>query len=452
MEAFQRGRLSIRYDLHLGVGFLAATAGAGEHGLRFRAVETAVGPLSISEAGTGTPVLMIHGLGATKVSFLPTLAALAGTHHCIAVDLPGFGDSVKPIRARYDARFFARSMVALLDALELERAHLIGNSMGGRVALEVGLRAPERAGRLALLAPSLAWLRNRPWAPLLRLVAPQLGLIQPAPRAVVEAIVQRVVPGARDEWTAAGIDEFLRSYLTPRGRAAFYAAARNIYLEEPYGENGLWTRLPELQPPSLFVWGRRDALVPLAFARHVREALTALPAPGAQLRPRAAAGAAGADPRGDPAVLQGAGARLAASGRSAARVAPAMRDEPPHDPPPDDAATSPGASDGERQGEPAGSPRVKRLTRGGTVLAGAARHSAAGVVRGSAAATREGAALANRASRVVYWPAQLCVLGAILLQVRLPGKLTAGPPWLLPSLEGALLIGLADEHSARARR
>ena len=49
----------------------------------------------------------------------------------------------------------------------------------------------------------------------------------------------------------------------------------------------------------------------------------------------------------------------------------------------------------------------------------------------------EGAAIAERASGVVYWPAQLCVLGAILLQVRLPGKLTAGPPWLLPSLEGA---------------
>jgi pimeloyl-ACP methyl ester carboxylesterase len=275
MAAFQRGRLSIRYDLHLGVGFLAATAMSREHGLRFREVETAIGPMSISEAGTGTPVVMIHGLGATKVSFLPTLAALADTYHCVAVDLPGFGDSVKPIRARYDARFFARSMIALLDALELDQAHLIGNSMGGRVALEVGLRSPDRVGRLALLAPSLAWLRNRPWAPLLRLVVPQLGLIQPAPRAIVEAIVGRVVPGAQDEWTAAGVDEFLRSYLTPRGRAAFYAAARNIYLEAPYGEEGLWTRLPDLRPPSLFVWGRKDPLVPIAFARHVRAALPA---------------------------------------------------------------------------------------------------------------------------------------------------------------------------------
>ena len=273
MRAFQRGRLAIRYDLHLGVGFLAATAARGQHRLRFREIQTAIGRLSISEAGTGAPVVLIHGLGATKASFLPTLDALAGTHRCIAVDLPGFGDSVKPIRACYDARFFARSMVALLDALELEQAHFVGNSLGGRVALEIGLSAPDRAGRLVLLAPSLAWLRNRSWAPLLRLVAPQLGLIQPTPRPIVEAIVERVVPGARDEWTAAGIDEFLRSYMTPRGRAAFYAAARHIYLEEPYGKDGLWTRLPALQPPSLFVWGRKDPLVPLAFKRHVRQAV-----------------------------------------------------------------------------------------------------------------------------------------------------------------------------------
>ena len=44
-------------------------------------------------------------------------------------------------------------------------------------------------------------------------------------------------------------------------------------MEEPHGPDGLWTRLPELQPPALFVWGRRDMLVPIAFAGHVRRAL-----------------------------------------------------------------------------------------------------------------------------------------------------------------------------------
>lgn len=274
LDAFRAHRLTIRHDLHLGVGFLAATAGAGQNGLRFRQVPTAVGPISITEAGAGPPVVMLHGLGATKVSFLPSVAGLADSYRAIAIDLPGFGDSVKPLRARYHPPFFARSVVALLDALELDRAHLIGNSMGGRVAIEVGLRAPDRVERLGLLAPSLAWLRDRPWAPLLRLVAPQLGLIQPAPRRAVQAIVNRFVPAA-DDWTAAGVDEFMRSYLTPRGRAAFYAAARNIYLEEPHGPKGFWTRLGQLQAPSLFVWGRRDQIVPIGFEAHVREALPA---------------------------------------------------------------------------------------------------------------------------------------------------------------------------------
>ena len=274
MAAYRQGRLRVRRDLHLGVGFLAATAPQGGAGrLRVRGVATAAGRISTLDAGDGDPVLLIHGLGATKASFLPTAAALAPESRTIAVDLPGFGDSDKPLRGAYDAPYFAETMVALLDALEIERAHVVGNSMGGRVAIELGLSFPERVGRLALLAPSLAWLRSRPWAPYLRWVPTQLGVIQPAPRPIVEAIVRRVIPGSDEEWTSAGIDEFLRSYLTPSGRAAFYAAARNIYLEEPHGKNGFWTRLPELSVDSLFVWGRQDAIVPAAFAQHVEEAL-----------------------------------------------------------------------------------------------------------------------------------------------------------------------------------
>jgi pimeloyl-ACP methyl ester carboxylesterase len=276
MVAFRAGRLRVKRDLHLGVGFLAATASpAGDGRLRIRAVDTDAGCISTLEAGAGDPVILIHGLGATKASFLPTVAALAPSYRTLAVDLPGFGDSDKPLRGAYDAAYFAQAMIALLDALEIERAHVIGNSMGGRVAIELGLRFPERMRRLVLLAPSLAWLRSRPWAPYLRWVPTQLGAIQPAPRPIVEAIVRRVIPGSDEEWTSAGIDEFLRSYLTPTGRAAFYAAARNIYLEEPHGPDGFWSRLPSLSVDSLFVWGRHDAIVPVRFAEYVQEALPA---------------------------------------------------------------------------------------------------------------------------------------------------------------------------------
>ncbi len=271
MEAFRRGRLKLRDDLHLGVGFLAATSGVtGPGRLALGRVETPLGDIALLSAGRGDPVVLLHGLGATKASFLSTVTALAGSHRVYALDLPGFGDSVKPVGAAYDPPFFADAVVGALDALGIDRAHLVGNSMGGRVALELGLRHADRVGRLALLSPSLAWLRDRPWAKYLRVVPPELGLLQPAPRAVVDRIARSMVSGAHDGWSAVGVDEFLRSYLTPRGRAAFYAAARNIYLEDP---GRFWTELRALQSESLFVWGRQDRLVPIGFARHVREAL-----------------------------------------------------------------------------------------------------------------------------------------------------------------------------------
>jgi pimeloyl-ACP methyl ester carboxylesterase len=276
MEAFRSGGLTLRDDLHLGVGFLAATSGLTEPGrLEVARVATRGGDIALYRAGRGDPVVMLPGLGGTKASFLPTIAALADRYRVLAIDLPGFGDSAKPLTGAYDAPFFARSVVAFLDACDIDRAHLIGNSMGGRVALEVGFAFPERTGRLALLAPSLAWMRERPWAGVVRALRPELGLLQVAPRGLVEELVRRFVPGGRDGWSAVGVDEFLRGYLKPSGRRAFYAALRNIYLEEPDGPDGFWPRLRELQAESLFVWGRHDPLVPIGFARHVREALPA---------------------------------------------------------------------------------------------------------------------------------------------------------------------------------
>src|SRR5688500_6053910 len=95
LQAFGRGKLKMRGNLHVGVGFLSATSGApAERRLRFG---RAAG-LAYMEAGDGEPVLMIHGLGGTKASFLPTVVALASAgYQAIALDQPGFGDSHKPL-------------------------------------------------------------------------------------------------------------------------------------------------------------------------------------------------------------------------------------------------------------------------------------------------------------------------------------------------------------------
>jgi pimeloyl-ACP methyl ester carboxylesterase len=274
MSAFRRGALRVRRNLHLGIGFLAASSGLVDPArLQFTTVATRAGKISTLAAGQGSPVVCLHGLGATKASFLPTVAALGDQWRVIAVDLPGFGESDKPLGAAYDAPYFAGAVAALLDELGIDRVHLVGNSMGGRVAIEVALLYPKRVDRIALLSPALAWLRDRRWRWLLRAPLPLLGLVQPAPRVITEPIVRSLVPGGSDGWSAAGVDEFLRSYLTPRGRVAFYEAARNVYLDEPHGAEGLWTRLAGMSPEALFVWGRHDQLVPIGFRKHVERVL-----------------------------------------------------------------------------------------------------------------------------------------------------------------------------------
>jgi len=273
MEEYRNGRLRVRFNLNLVIGFLAATSGRRDpERLRAVRVETEEGHISTLQAGSGPPVVMLHGLGGTKASFIPTVAALAPSYRTIAMDLPGFGDSTKPIGAAYHAPFFARSVVALMDSLGLSEAHFIGHSMGGRVALEMGFRHGERTAGLVLMTPSMAWLRERRWASALRLVRPELGLLQPVSRRGVEAVVKRLVPGAENTWVTVAVDEFLRSYMAPRGRAAFYAAARQIYLEDP---NRFWNRLETLAPESLFIWGSQDRLVPPAFRHHVERRLPA---------------------------------------------------------------------------------------------------------------------------------------------------------------------------------
>ena len=229
------------------------------------------------EAGQGPPIILLHGLGATNASMLTTLRELARDYRVIAPDLPGFGDSSKPIRSLH-AAFYARWLRDFSQAVSADRPHLIGNSMGGRIAVEAGLRHPETVDRLVLLAPSPAFLRGRELVRLVRLARPELALVPlPMPRRLVERAIRGMFSKSdrlSAGWYAAATDEFLRVFSTPRGRMCFFSAMRQIYLEDPHGRpGGFWSRLPELSRPALFVWGSHDRLVPAKFAAHVERAL-----------------------------------------------------------------------------------------------------------------------------------------------------------------------------------
>ncbi len=280
LDAFSARRLWARGDLDAAVGFEGRFRLPDDRPplMRMHDVRVKGARISSLTAGTGAEhVILIHGLGGAKSSFYETVAALAPEYTVHAIDLPGFGSSSKPVGAAYDADYFAKHVIRFMDTLALDRAHLVGNSMGGRVAIEIGLQAPSRVRTLTLFAPSMAWLRGRIWSPLVRALRPELAVL---PHMLAPGQVRKqfwsLISNPHSVDPAVGdiaADEFLRTYRSRMARVAFYSAARNIYLEQPHGENGFWTRLEGLERPSLFVWGSEDKLVPATFSRHVEALL-----------------------------------------------------------------------------------------------------------------------------------------------------------------------------------
>ncbi len=281
VSAFLDGELVVRGDLALSLqldGLFAHEADRPAHFARAE-LTTAMGVRTIYlEAGPADapPVLLLHGLGATNASMLPVLADLATDHRVIAPDLPGFGASGAP-RVPYNAAWFAAWVEAFQRVTDSRGAVLVGNSLGGRVALECGLTHPGSVRALVLLTPSPAFRRLRQWVPLVRFAAPDLARL-PMPmshRLVVESIRGMFSDPDRlpRPWYDAAADEAVRVLRHRAHRVAFFSAARQIYLEDAYGKNGFWPRLPGLLPPALFIWGDRDRLVPASFSRHVADSL-----------------------------------------------------------------------------------------------------------------------------------------------------------------------------------
>jgi pimeloyl-ACP methyl ester carboxylesterase len=282
IEAFQRRLLDVRGNLDYGVAFEGLFRLPGGRPPLLQIYDVPVGRHRISTLtmGSGPDVVLLHGLGGTRASLFETAAELSRHYRVHAPDLPGFGSSSKPAFGSYDARWFAQTMLGLMDELGIASANFAGNSMGGRVAIEVGLTAPHRVGALALLCPAVAWVK-RGLHPIVRMLRPEFGLLPHGFRRSTVASQLWSIFYDRDVLDPAVgdlmVDEFRRIYQSAGARCAFLASARNIYLETPFGRSGFYPRLSNLEPPALFVWGSHDRLVPPAFGRHVRRWL-----PGAE--------------------------------------------------------------------------------------------------------------------------------------------------------------------------
>lgn len=215
----------------------------------------------ILAAGKGSPVVLIHG-GGVAVQFAPVLNALDGHFECFAADRPGSGLTDGFDYTNIPVRQLAIDFIgSLLDALDLPKAALIGNSMGGLWELLFALTAPERVAKLVLLGGPAAsgpppYPRRLPRAPEgdASLDATRaryrvlMADVDRAPKEILEAdFAATKLPGASRAWNTM-VEEVVRERIT-------------TYSLRP--------ELKNLQPPTLFIYGDKDIEGPPSLAREM---------------------------------------------------------------------------------------------------------------------------------------------------------------------------------------
>lgn len=229
-------------------------------------------------AGTGHPLVLIHGLGMAAVSWRANIGPLSQTNRVVAIDLPGHGYSGRPTEG-YGLAYGVRFLEAFLDALGVTQAHLAGESMGGLVALAFALERPQRVGRVVLV--DSAGLGREVAFFLRALSVPLVGeaFVDPGPRGT-RAVLRLLMH--RSNWhliTEGLVREVSAARVRPGNKRQMLAALRtgvNLWGQRP----GiiLLDRLQGLQAPLLIVWGAQDGVVPVAHARRAHQL-----APGSRL-------------------------------------------------------------------------------------------------------------------------------------------------------------------------
>lgn len=212
------------------------------------------------EAGSGAPIVLIHGGGAGADGYgnwMRTLPALAKTHRAIAVDMLGFGKTDKPDAADFIYSQASRNkhLTAFLEALGLKGASLVGNSMGGCTAIGVAVERPELVGKLVLMGSAgLTTQMTEALKPIIFYDFTRAGMV-----ALVRALTnERFVP---DE---SLITYRLESSLEPAARRAYGRAMGwikeqgGLYYDESY--------VRRVRAPTLVVNGKNDIVVPMSVA------------------------------------------------------------------------------------------------------------------------------------------------------------------------------------------
>ncbi|HSV50919.1 MAG TPA: alpha/beta fold hydrolase [Burkholderiaceae bacterium] len=229
------------------------------------------------EAGTaGSAVLLLHGIGCSVLEWKSNVEALATQHRVFALDLLGFGLTDKPADETYSLRRLARFILDFMKLKGISQAHLAGNSLGGRLALECAALAPGQITSLLLVDP--AGIAQRKTLFEFRLATlPVLGEIFTWPNRLGTKMLWRKAFAAPSSFVT---EELVATKLflarQPGAQSAFLKTLR-AFLDfrgfRPELVKQLDVALPGILAPTLVLWGRDDRFVPAAHAEVLQQKL-----------------------------------------------------------------------------------------------------------------------------------------------------------------------------------
>ena len=226
-------------------------------------------------AGEGPALLLLHGIGNNCQTWAGVIERLAESHTVVAPDLLGHGDSDKP-RGDYSIAAYANGMRDLLSVLDIEKATVVGHSLGGGIALQFAYQFPERCERIALvgsggLGPELSAGLRAATLPGAELVLTALTGVS-GPLRMGFAAVHRVgqVAGWRRVRDLAEAGDALLALKNVEARRAFLRTLRGVADTHGQAVTALDRLYLANSIPMLVVWGSRDPIVPALHAETVR--------------------------------------------------------------------------------------------------------------------------------------------------------------------------------------
>ena len=224
---------------------------------------------------TGPPLVLLHGVGDNALDWQWVMPTLSRTHRLYALDLPGSGGSIKP-DVDYSPAFFTQFLSTFLDALEVESAAVVGNSLGGLVSLRLALSEPSRVSALGLVAS--AGLGRKVTYALRSLALPGYGGLAVAwgkrpPGAAQRALGRSTLLFARpqrvprkwlkEQYRLARLPGFLEAQLATVRAQVGLKGQREVLVD----------RLAQLEVPTLLLWGTRDRVLPYSQAKEAVSSL-----------------------------------------------------------------------------------------------------------------------------------------------------------------------------------